>query len=239
MVTTRAKKSPVDRQSPLRSTPRQERSEARITQIMAATEKVLAEMGYSAATTNHVAAAAGISPGTLYHWFPDFSSLAQSLSERLTAELGKALLADIADIPELTTPSLIRSTMQRLLTFSLKHPAMVALVRADGPGEPGAVLRRQLELQTSAIVLSRVDVSTAEANAVSALCLNTAFAMLARAVLEKPKARNAIIDETIYALTAYLVVKYPGPDSPLLSNPHPALPPSASPKTSSAAARSV
>jgi AcrR family transcriptional regulator len=238
MVSATPRKNSGNKQDLLRSA-RQERTEARIAQILDAAAEVLVERGYSGATTNHVAAAAGISPGTLYHWFPDFPTLAEALVKRYTATLGKELLADIADSPELTTPSLIRITMHRLLQFSLKYPAMVSLIRADAPGQPGAVLRRQLEVQTSAIVLSRVEVTSAEAIAVSAVCLNTAFAMLARSVVEKPKARKAIMDETIYALTAYLVVKYPGPDSPLLTNPHPALPPSASPKTAQAAARST
>jgi AcrR family transcriptional regulator len=228
----------VSHDDQLRSKPRQLRSEARVEQILNAASTVLGQMSYGAATTNHVAAAAGISPGTFYHWFPDFPAVAQALSDRYTGELGKQILGDIADIPELTTPALIRSVMTRLLSYAVKNPAMVNLVRADGPGQPGATLRAKLEQQTSVIVLSRVDVSQEEANAVSAVCLNTAFAMLGRAVLEKPKARMAIIEETIYALSAYLVVKYPGPESPLLANPHPALPASATPKTTVAASRS-
>ena len=44
--------------------------------------RVIAKVGYSRATTNAIAAEAGISPGSLYQFFDDKEQIAQALEMR-------------------------------------------------------------------------------------------------------------------------------------------------------------
>ncbi len=59
---------------------RQARGERRIAQLLEAAAKVFAAEGYVAATMNAVAAAAEVSPGTLYQFFPNKESMAEALA---------------------------------------------------------------------------------------------------------------------------------------------------------------
>lgn len=53
--------------------------------MLAAADRLLAAEGASALTTTRVAAAAGISVGSLYQWFPDRDAIAEALALRYVA----------------------------------------------------------------------------------------------------------------------------------------------------------
>jgi AcrR family transcriptional regulator len=53
--------------------------------LLDATELVLAERGFASTTTNHIADAAGVSIGTLYHYFPSKEALIEAVVHRMWA----------------------------------------------------------------------------------------------------------------------------------------------------------
>ena len=61
---------------------RQARGEKRIEQILDAATRVFAKVGYNRATTNAIAAEAGISPGSLYQFFANKEQIADALERR-------------------------------------------------------------------------------------------------------------------------------------------------------------
>jgi AcrR family transcriptional regulator len=69
-----------------RRSPRQRRSQDTVEVLMAATEKVLTRDGFARATTNRIAEAAGVSIGTLYHFFPTKEALVEALVHRMWAD---------------------------------------------------------------------------------------------------------------------------------------------------------
>ena len=66
-----------------RRSPRQRRSQDTVEILLAATEKVLTRDGFAKATTNRIAEAAGVSIGTLYHFFPTKEALVEALVHRM------------------------------------------------------------------------------------------------------------------------------------------------------------
>ncbi|MER6937932.1 helix-turn-helix domain-containing protein, partial [Nocardioides sp. NPDC000441] len=66
---------------------RQARGEERMREIVRAAAVVFAERGPDGATTNAIAAEAGISPGSLYQFFGSKADIARALSEHYAAEL--------------------------------------------------------------------------------------------------------------------------------------------------------
>ncbi|MGH7293784.1 MAG: TetR/AcrR family transcriptional regulator [Polyangiaceae bacterium] len=75
------------RRAPRRA-PSQRRGEDTVGVLLEATEIVLAERGFAATTTNHIAGAAGVSIGTLYHYFPSKEALIEAVVHRMwTREL--------------------------------------------------------------------------------------------------------------------------------------------------------
>lgn len=75
-----------------RKLPSQERSRATVAVILEAAARVFASHGYAGATTNRIAAKAGVSIGTLYEYFPNKDALLVALMEAHIAE-GEAMLA--------------------------------------------------------------------------------------------------------------------------------------------------
>jgi len=66
-----------------RRAPTQRRAVDTVTTLLDATEIVLARRGFAATTTNHIAVAAGVSIGTLYHYFPSTEALIEAVVHRM------------------------------------------------------------------------------------------------------------------------------------------------------------
>src|SRR2546429_2624375 len=80
----------MDQQKHAQPVQRRARGLQRIASILDAAETVFARMGYEEATTNHIAAQAQISPGSLYQFFANKEEIAQALASRYTEELQQA-----------------------------------------------------------------------------------------------------------------------------------------------------
>lgn len=101
------KKSPKSPE--MRRQPRQARSQERVKQILDVAEAMFIAEGYSATTTNAIAARAEVPIGSLYQFFPDKGAIVQALAVRYmemmqqrfdalhTAETSRLNLADYVD----------------------------------------------------------------------------------------------------------------------------------------------
>jgi AcrR family transcriptional regulator len=74
-----------------RRAPSQGRAEDTVAVLLDATELVLAERGFQASTTNVIAARAGVSIGTLYHYFPSKDALIEAVVHRMWTREVRAL----------------------------------------------------------------------------------------------------------------------------------------------------
>jgi AcrR family transcriptional regulator len=70
----------------LRRVPQQERSRAKLRRVLEAADRLLADEGAAALTTTGVAAAAGISVGSLYAYLPDKGAIVEALALHYWAE---------------------------------------------------------------------------------------------------------------------------------------------------------
>ncbi|MFE0254241.1 TetR/AcrR family transcriptional regulator [Streptomyces sp. NPDC059010] len=76
---------------PLRRTPQQARSRARLARVLEAAERVLVGEGVQALTTTRVAAEAGVSVGSLYQYLPDRDAIIDALASGYLARLEAAM----------------------------------------------------------------------------------------------------------------------------------------------------
>ncbi|MGW4243707.1 TetR/AcrR family transcriptional regulator [Nocardia sp. NPDC004722] len=111
----RTPKSPV---TPPRRTPQQDRSRAMVARILDAGQQVLITHGYDGASTNRIAAVAGISPGSLYQYFPNKDAIVAAVIERYTLEVTERVrarvLSYIGQPPEVSVPETISYLMDAL-----------------------------------------------------------------------------------------------------------------------------
>ncbi|MCB5179833.1 TetR/AcrR family transcriptional regulator [Streptomyces antimicrobicus] len=115
---------------------RQARGERRIAQLLAAAAGVFCRTGYAAASTNAIAREAGVSPGTLYQFFPNKEAIAIELGGQLLQRAhemhGQAFLPENLDKP---LPELLDAVIDPVIAFNCENPAFWALMH--GSGVPG------------------------------------------------------------------------------------------------------
>jgi AcrR family transcriptional regulator len=129
----------VEEQSPDgRPRRRQARGERRIAQLLEAAASVFCRIGYSGASTNAIAREAGVSPGTLYQFFPNKEAIAVGLSDRLLHDWreshGQALAAENIGLP---LEQMLDAVLDPLIAFNLENPAFAVLMH--GPDAPGRI----------------------------------------------------------------------------------------------------
>jgi AcrR family transcriptional regulator len=82
--------------SQLRRAPKQKRAQDRIERLLDAADELLARDGAEAFSTVGVAELAGISIGSLYHWFGDKEAIVEALAVRYWGQF-EALVAHVAE----------------------------------------------------------------------------------------------------------------------------------------------
>ena len=73
----------------MRKKPLQTRSRQMVDALVEATAQTIAELGLPDTTTNHIAARAGVSVGSLYQYFDSKEALVSALLDRISAELAQ------------------------------------------------------------------------------------------------------------------------------------------------------
>jgi AcrR family transcriptional regulator len=124
-------------QAPVR---RQQRGLDRIESILDAAAETFASVGYARATTNAIATAAGISPGSLYQFFTDKADIARALAARWAPQIDHAQTQALAGITmDLTLDAIIDRVVDPLVEFKQANPAFLPLfARQDLPPELAA-----------------------------------------------------------------------------------------------------
>ncbi|MCB5169282.1 TetR family transcriptional regulator [Streptomyces bambusae] len=122
--------------APAKPRRRQARGERRIAQLLEAAAGVFCRSGYAAASTNAIAREAGVSPGTLYQFFPNKEAIAVELGGQLLHRAhemhGQAFLPENLARP---LPELIDAVLDPVIAFNCDNPAFWALMH--GSGIPG------------------------------------------------------------------------------------------------------
>jgi AcrR family transcriptional regulator len=217
--------------SHLRNRPRQARSVARVEVLLDAAAHVFEEVGYDTATTNQVAARAGVPVGTLYRWFPDKRALAEGLTDRYLERL-VALSGDLLTQiePEEHIGDFLRQVMARLVEDTGKQRALSALlVSAMVPGghsPAGERMRSGMAGHIQTIIELRVpgvpdDVRDRTAD----VCVTLAHMVVAAAAATDHPECDLMTAEYVDVMIAYLEAKFPSADNPVWSDTLPAVKP--------------
>jgi AcrR family transcriptional regulator len=147
---------------------RQARGERRVTQLLEAAASVFCTAGYTASSTNAIAREAGVSPGTLYQFFPNKEAIAVELGSRLIREMeethGRVFTAENARLP---LDRLVDAVADPFIEFNCANPAFFSLIKgSDTPGriaeEHDTLHATLLDRVTWVLALRRPSLSPAE-----------------------------------------------------------------------------
>ena len=190
---------------------RQARGRRRMEEILVAAARVFAARGYEGATTNAVAAEAGISPGSLYQYFANKEELARALAEQYAASLDAAQQEAFAhlDPARMSVAEIVPAVIRPLVAHNQALPGFKALLaRTDMPDglqeAIGPVEARFEDRLGSLIGTALPGLAPAAAARSTAVVLQIAKGMLVL-ISEAPAGeRAALVAELEQALTAYL-----------------------------------
>ncbi|WP_432025101.1 TetR family transcriptional regulator [Streptomyces parvus] len=133
---------------------RQARGEARIAQLLRAAADVFCTSGYTASSTNAIAREAGVSPGTLYQFFPNKEAIAVELGDRLLDRWRETYGAAFDQShTELPLDRLLDAILDPLIAFNCENPAFFVLMH--GSEIPGRITEAHDTLH--ATMLTRVE----------------------------------------------------------------------------------
>ncbi|MET0953624.1 MAG: TetR/AcrR family transcriptional regulator [Aeromicrobium sp.] len=194
----------------LRRTPQQERSRAMVERIIAAGQRILLRDGYERTSTNRVAEEAGISPGSLYQYFPGKEAILAAVVDRYSAELSTRLTAVLADRIDERGPALVRSTLDGLLDALEENVEFLRLVVEELPrsrqGSRTADLEQRIgDLVAAYLAINKSQTRVAEPATSAWIVVRLVEHLTVQYVLERPSIpRATFVDEMTALIVAYV-----------------------------------
>jgi AcrR family transcriptional regulator len=196
-----------------RKRPRQARSRATIDAILEATARVLVKRGFDGLTTNAVAAAAGVSIGSVYQYFPNKEALVGGLIERHVEEMGAAIVDELAKVATLPLPRAVRQVIELTIRAHAVQPELHGVLTEQVPRVGRlAKLRETDELCSRMIaqllVARRAEVAIRDPDLAAFVIVSAIEAAVHRTVLLHPQRLEdpRLVDELTLLVTRYLGV---------------------------------
>jgi AcrR family transcriptional regulator len=193
----------------MRKAPQQQRSRDMVERIVAAGREVLVSDGYDAFSTNRVADAADVSPGSLYQYFPNKAAIIGVVIDRYMDDMSERVVASIGD--RLGPPSVeqARGVCDALVTALEADAALLRVVYevlplARNVGPRAAMEKRVQELATMGIALMGAHARPATAAWITVLAIEN---ISVRWVLDQPPiTRDELLDEMVALVGGYLPI---------------------------------
>ncbi|MBO4240113.1 TetR family transcriptional regulator [Pseudonocardia alni] len=190
-----------------------------VERIVAAGRDVLVTRGYDGASTNRIAAAAGVSPGSLYQYFPDKDAVLTEVLDRyldaMEARVSRAFLDSVAAAgPGAGTAPAVRATLEALLDTFGEEPDLLRVIVEQLPRSPGgrrAAFAGRIDDLVTTVLLTRGAGRTDAARAAAWTVVRTVEHLTTGFVLERPGfARAVVVDELTALVAGYLDARLSG-----------------------------
>jgi AcrR family transcriptional regulator len=115
----------------------QARSRDTVVAILEAAARIFSTRGYAAATTNHIAARAGVSIGSLYEYFPNKDALLVALLEAHLADSEAILARTAADTAaDGDVRGVVRRFVQAMIDLHARDRALHRVLFEEAPLPP-------------------------------------------------------------------------------------------------------
>lgn len=194
----------------MRKKPKQERSREMVQRIVTAARLLLINEGYDRFATNRVAAEAGISPGSLYQYFPNKQAILEVVIDQYWEQLAKQIELSLSDRIDEFSPENARAVINALLTALESDPALLRVLLEELPRsrvlpQYKTMQRRIRDLAATLLVLHGQvdDRSTAQTKAwVTVVAIEN---LTIHWVLDQTSiGRDQLLDEAVALTVAYL-----------------------------------
>ncbi len=202
-----------------RKTASQKRSRATVAALVEAAARVLVKDGYERASTNRIAAVAGVSIGSLYQYFPGKEALVAAVIERHTQELTDVIQGALTRVAAHPLEALIRELVAAAIAAHRVDPKLHRVLAEQVPrkgrsGNIEAVERHARGLFREHLERHRGEIDIADPDLAAFVLVTTVEALTHNAVLDRPDlladdGADIFVDEV-----TRLVLRYLKPQSP-------------------------
>ncbi|ORB28875.1 TetR family transcriptional regulator [Nocardia brasiliensis ATCC] [Mycolicibacterium parafortuitum] len=182
-----------------------------VERILDAGQQVLITHGYDGASTNRIAETAGISPGSLYQYFPNKDAIAGAVIDRYSDQLAAQVAANVTERLTQPAPDYVRESIAALLDALDVHPEFLRAVMEQTPRLGGAGKLLAFEQRIGELTLAYLTINNKQVREDAPL--HTASWMLVRMVehlcvryiLDRPPIpRERFLDEITLMSLNYL-----------------------------------
>ena len=191
----------------------QKRSRVTVETLLDATARVLTRQGYDRASTNRIAATAGMSVGSLYQYFPNKEALVAALVARHNREMLELLGEALKEVAALDLASAMRELVRATVDAHLVDPALHRIFADQVPrmgqlAEIEALQRETFLLIRAYLEERRNEISVSDLDSATSIVVTTVEALTHEFVIHKPDAldgdRDRFIDEVTRLVVGYL-----------------------------------
>jgi AcrR family transcriptional regulator len=191
----------------------QERSRATVNALVEATARILVREGFDAASTNRIAALAGVSVGSLYQYFPSKEALVAAVIERHHREIMQVVrgaLAEVASQPlEPAIRKLVAVAIEAHRVDPKLHRVLTEQIPRTGRLENVETFSRQnYALFRAYLEDHRDEVRAMDMGLAAFVCVTSIEALTHTAVLHHHDLSNdamaALVDEAARLVVGYL-----------------------------------
>ena len=191
-----------------RKKPQQERSIAMVATLLEAATRVFVKEGYATATTNRIAAAAGVSVGSLYQYFPGKDAIAVELLRRYRDGLVELIAARLAGVTKETFASVVHGLITDLLRAEGINPALhrvliEQVLRTSARREMLGFEERLEAVLADAMRRAEIDLEDEELS--SFVLVRMVLSVVQSVVVDRPRFKSpAMADELTHLVVGYV-----------------------------------
>lgn len=176
--------------------------------LLEAATRVFVKEGYAKATTNRIAAAAGVSVGSLYQYFPSKDAIAVELLRRYREGLIELIGARLGTATAETFPRVVRELLGELLRAEGINPALhrVLIEQVLRTTARAEMLGFEERLETVlGAALRSANVELEEPELVAFVLVRVVLSVVQSVVVDRPRYKTpALADELTHLVLAYV-----------------------------------
>lgn len=172
-----------------------------VERIVAAARIVLVRDGYESFTTGRVATEAGVSPGSLYQYFPDKDALVTEVLERWSSEVSDRVADSLAGAApmDINAPASVRTIADALLAAIEQDEGLLRIVWEELPAVRHRAAQHALERRVRellSVFLTAAGMRRKDSAARAWVVVMAVENVAVRWVLDRPEiSRDELLDE--------------------------------------------
>lgn len=183
--------------------PKQARSRARFAHILDAAADLFARQGIEGVTTNHIAAHAGVSIGSLYQFFPGKEALLAALLDRYLT--GLAGIFPVERQADLTFEQVVARMASEMVAFDATHPAFGRIFTASDTPSYAPMMQLMQERIISAIATMLAAYQPTMTDTQRVRCASVGYFLVRGLMGAEGIPRDDLVIEVSTALIGYVV----------------------------------